>query len=133
MSYHIRYTKDEETLNSVFERLTNSSSLDYDEIELEVSEDDALNSDLRESEQSEHAVLKKTDQVVKVAVAKFGSWLVLKNISLTIKALLIISTFATISIFFVYGLPNFTKNVSAECLPDFELVHQELLTVTQLW
>ena len=80
----------EETLDSVFDRLSKPSleEMDEIEIELEVSDDDSKN------------------QAVTVGLAKLGDWLILKNVRINIKAVLVISIVAAILIYLIYGLPR---------------------------
>lgn len=83
MKKRLKRIKTEETLDSVFNRLTSTASTDIDDIELEVAENDAVRIDL----------------------AQYGD-LTIKGIRLNIKAVLVISIISAILIYLIFGLPN---------------------------
>lgn len=99
MSFQNR-EKDTETLDSVFERLSKSSSEEMNEVELEVSNDDTS----QEATQTEHAIT--------IGLAKFGSWFVFNNVCLNIKAVLVISIVAAVLIYLIYGLPRIMEDTN---------------------
>ena len=96
MKHYFKRIKKEETLDSVFNRLTSSMSSDIDDIELEVAGNDA----------------------VRIELAQYGD-LTIRGIRLSLKAVLVISIISALLIYLIFGSPNLTRDVSAEVVSDF--------------
>ena len=108
MKHRLKRIKTEETLDSVFNRLTSTPSSDIDDIELEVAENDA----------------------VRIELAQYGD-LTIRGIRLNIKAVMVISIISAILIYLLFGLPNLTKDVSAEVIPAFREAQTIISETTQ--